>query len=147
MSPASLLFLIQLQIIVTYRRNRLKSYYSLKEINFNVRIAFKIAITETPTSANTASHILATPNAPRSSTSAFIKSAKTIFCFTILKVFLEIFTTCAIFLTSSSIRTTSAASIAASEPILPIAIPTSTLVSTGASLIPSPAKASFSLPF
>ena len=49
-----------------------------------------------------------------------------------------------IFIGSSSIRTTSAASIAASEPIAPIAIPISALESTGASLIPSPTKASFS---
>ena len=49
-----------------------------------------------------------------------------------------------IFCGSSSIRTTSAASIAASEPSAPIAIPISALESTGASLIPSPTKASFS---
>ena len=42
-------------------------------------------------------------------------------------------------------RTISAASIAASEPMAPIAIPISALESTGASLIPSPTKASFSL--
>ena len=49
-----------------------------------------------------------------------------------------------IFNGSSSIRTTSAASIAASEPRAPIAIPISALERTGASLIPSPTKASFS---
>ena len=49
-----------------------------------------------------------------------------------------------IFSGSSSIRTTSAASIAASEPIAPIAIPISARVNTGASLIPSPTKASLS---
>ena len=63
------------------------------------------------------------------------------FCFTMRSVFLAILTTDAIFVTSSSIRTISAASIAASEPILPIAIPMSALVSTGASLIPSPTNA------
>ena len=50
----------------------------------------------------------------------------------------------AIFTGSSSIRTISAASIAASAPSAPMAIPKSTLESTGASLIPSPTKASFS---
>ena len=45
---------------------------------------------------------------------------------------------------SSSIKTISAASIAASEPSAPIAIPISALESTGASLIPSPTKASLS---
>ena len=42
---------------------------------------------------------------------------------------------------SSVIRTTSAASMAASEPRPPIAIPTSARARTGASLIPSPTKA------
>ncbi len=44
----------------------------------------------------------------------------------------------AIFDGSSVIITTSAASIAASEPRPPIATPTSALANTGASLIPSP---------
>ena len=44
----------------------------------------------------------------------------------------------------SSIRTTSAASMAASEPRAPMAIPISARESTGASLIPSPTNASFS---
>ena len=48
---------------------------------------------------------------------------------------------------SSSISTISAASIAASEPIAPIAIPISDRLSTGASFIPSPTNASFSLSF
>ena len=46
---------------------------------------------------------------------------------------------------SSSIRTTSAASIAASEPMAPIAIPISALESTGASFMPSPTNASVPL--
>ena len=46
--------------------------------------------------------------------------------------------------TSSSISTTSAASIAASDPMLPMVMPISALVSTGASLMPSPTNASFS---
>ena len=49
----------------------------------------------------------------------------------------------AISIGSSSISTISAASIAASEPIAPMAIPMSALVRTGASLIPSPTNASF----
>ena len=40
--------------------------------SFKVRMEFKIAMTETPTSANTASHIFAIPSAPRIRTSAFI---------------------------------------------------------------------------
>ena len=51
----------------------------------------------------------------------------------------------AIFIGSSSISTTSAASMAASEPIAPIAMPISARLSTGASLMPSPTKASFRL--
>ena len=48
----------------------------------------------------------------------------------------------AIFDGLSSMSTTSAASMAASLPRAPIAIPTSARASTGASLIPSPTKAS-----
>ena len=51
----------------------------------------------------------------------------------------------AIFDGSSSIKTISAASIAASEPSAPIAIPISARDNTGASFIPSPTKASFFL--
>ena len=53
---------------------------------------FKIAMTDTPTSANTASHILAIPNAPSISTIAFTPSANTIFWCTMESVFLAIFT-------------------------------------------------------
>ena len=63
---------------------------------------------------------------------------------TILNVFLDIFMAVAILAGSSSISTMSAASIAASEPSAPIAIPISALESTGASLIPSPTNASTS---
>ncbi len=45
---------------------------------------------------------------------------------------------------SSSISTMSAASIAASDPMAPMAIPISALERTGASLMPSPTNASFS---
>lgn len=98
---------------------------------FRALMAFKIAITDTPTSANTASHILAAPKAPIARTINFTPRAKTIFCITIRSVLREIRTTAAIFLGSSSIRTISAASIAASDPMLPIAIPTSARESTG----------------
>ena len=47
---------------------------------------------------------------------------------------------------SSYISTTSAASMAASEPIAPIATPMSARASTGASLMPSPTKASIPSP-
>jgi hypothetical protein len=49
---------------------------------------------------------------------------------------------CAILAGSSSISTTSAASMAASLPSAPMAMPTSARLSTGASLMPSPTKAS-----
>ena len=71
--------------------------------------------------------------------------ANTIFWFAIRIVFRAIFITAAILEGSSVIRTTSAASMAASEPRPPIAMPTSALASTGASLIPSPTNTS--LPF
>lgn len=54
---------------------------------FSARIAFKIAITETPTSAKTASHIFAMPSAPRSKTRSFTPNAKTMFCRTMRSVF------------------------------------------------------------
>ena len=49
----------------------------------------------------------------------------------------------AIFMGSSSIRTTAAASMAASDPMAPMAMPISARERTGASLMPSPTKASF----
>ena len=99
----------------------------------------------TPTSANIASHIFAIPSAPNTKQMNLTANAKTIFCFTILNVLVEIFIAREIFNGSSSIKTTSAASMAASLPRPPIAIPISARESTGASLIPSPTKASFSL--
>ena len=74
-------------------------------------------------------------------------SANTIFSLTILNVLIAILIASDILAGSSSISTTSAASIAASDPSAPIAIPISALDSTGASLIPSPAKATFSFGF
>ena len=103
--------------------------------------ALRIAITATPTSAKTASHIPASPNAPNISTRAFTPRAKIIFSLTIVIVFRDIFTASAMLDGSSFISTTSAASMAISEPKPPIAIPISALAITGASFIPSPANA------
>ena len=100
----------------------------------------------TPTSAKIAAHMLVIPRAPRIRQANFTTRAKTMFWYTIRRHFFDIFIALEIFIGSSSIRTTSAASIAASEPKAPMAMPMSALVSTGASLIPSPAKASFPLP-
>ena len=47
-------------------------------------MAFNTAIKATPTSANTASHILAKPVAPKIITIIFIPKANIIFCHTIL---------------------------------------------------------------
>ena len=65
----------------------------------------------------------------------------------ILFVFLEILIASGIFLKSSFITTISDASIAAAEPISPIEIPINALFKTGASLIPSPTKATSGLSF
>ena len=91
--------------------------------------------------------MFAIPSAPSTSITAFTPSAKMIFSQTILIVFLAIFMASAIFDGLSSIKTTSADSIAASEPIAPIAIPQSARIRTGASFIPSPTNASLPLPF
>ena len=85
------------------------------------------------------------PTAPRISHIIFSPIAKYIFWWTIDIHFLDILIAFEILSGSSSIRTTSAASIAASDPIAPIAIPISALVSTGASFIPSPTNVTFSL--
>ena len=72
----------------------------------------------------------------------FTPMAKTIFCRAIASVFRASLMAVATFPSESSMRTTSAASIAASDPRTPIAIPTSALASTGASFMPSPTNAS-----
>ena len=99
---------------------------------------------ETPTSPAIAIHIFAIPRTPKIITSALTAKQNTMFSFTILSVFLAIRIVFGIFSISSSMITISAASIAASDPILPIATPISALTSTGASLIPSPTNTSFS---
>ena len=101
-------------------------------------IEFIMAMTDTPTSANTASHIFERPTALSMSTSIFTARAKIIFCLTIDVVFLAILRARAILEGLSSISTMSAASMAASEPIPPMAMPTSALEREGASFMPSP---------
>ena len=64
--------------------------------------------------------------------------ANTMFCHAMCMVLRAMSIAVAIFFGSSVMRTTSAASIAASEPSAPIAMPTSARASTGASLMPSP---------
>ena len=81
------------------------------------------------------------PGMESSSTRILKPSAKVTFWFTILLVLLATFMPTASLPISSSISTTSAASIAASEPIAPMAIPRSAAASTGASLMPSPTNA------
>ncbi|MPN46601.1 hypothetical protein SDC9_194192 [bioreactor metagenome] len=75
--------------------------------------------------------------------SPFTPKANIMFCHTIRFVFFAILIVSTSFEGSSVISTISAASIAASEPKAPIAIPISALARTGASLMPSPTKASF----
>ena len=55
-------------------------------------MAFRIAMTATPTSAKTASHIVAIPIAPRMSTNALTTSANMMFSLTITRVFFAILT-------------------------------------------------------
>ena len=102
-------------------------------------------MTITPTSAKMAAHIPAIPSAPSSRHSALMPSANTMFWCTMRRVRRAMRIASAIFAGSSSISTTSAASMAASEPSAPMAMPTSARDSTGASLMPSPTKARFSL--
>jgi len=86
------------------------------------------------------------PTAPRRRTTSLIPIENHVFWLTMARHLREIRIAWEIFMGSSSIRTTSAASIAASDPIAPMAIPISARVSTGASLIPSPTKARFPFP-
>ena len=109
---------------------------------FRIRIAFRTAMIVTPTSPNTASHIPAMPSAPRTRNTLLMPRAITMFCITIRFVAFATSMASTSFDGSSVIRTTSAASIAASEPRPPMAMPTSARARTGASLMPSPTKAS-----
>ena len=98
----------------------------------------------TPTSAKIASHMLPIPTAVRRRQRSLTPIANQIFSRTMRRHFLEIRIAVTIRRGSSSIKTISAASIAASDPIAPIAMPISALASTGASLMPSPTKATLS---
>lgn len=74
----------------------------------------------------------------RSRTATFAAIANAMFCLAIPRVRRAMRTDAATLEGMSSMRTTSAASMAASEPMAPMAIPTSARASTGASLMPSP---------
>ena len=99
-------------------------------------------MTITPTSPKMAAHILAAPTATSSRHKALTIRAKAMFSYTMRMHLREMRMALAIFRGSSSISTTSAASMAASEPMAPMAMPISARDSTGASLTPSPTKAS-----
>ena len=122
--------------------------YCLNYLNFvrMARVEFRIAMTDTPTSAKTAAPICARPTAPSTSTIALTPSAKTIFSRAMPMVFLAMCIASPSFEGLSSRMTRSAAAIAASEPRPPMATPTSDCASTGASFMPSPTKTSV-LPF
>ena len=110
-------------------------------------MALRTAKRDTPTSAKTASHMPAKPKAPRHKKTIFTPRANIIFCRIIFFVYRAISTASTSFDGSSVIRTTSAASTAASLPSPHIAIPMSAIARTGASFIPSPIKASFPFGF
>ena len=61
-----------------------------------MRAAFRTAITDTPTSANTAAHIVANPAAPKIRTPNFTARDSIIFWRTIVSVFFDIFMAVAI---------------------------------------------------
>ncbi len=103
-------------------------------------------MTATPTSAKTAIHMFAMPKAASTSTANLVPRAKMMFCHTMRMV--RRATSMAFAMSSglSFMSTMSAASMAASDPMAPMAMPMSARVSTGASLMPSPTKASLPLP-
>ena len=105
------------------------------------RKEFKIQIMATPTSANTAIHILAMPGILSSITPNLTIRAKAMFCRAMEMVRRAIFSALGRPYRSSFRSTRSLASTAASEPTPPIATPTWAIASTGASLTPSPTKA------
>ena len=87
--------------------------------------------------------MLAKPTAPSKRHRTLMPIASQMFSLTMRRHLREILMPLAIFRGSSSMRTISAASMAASDPMAPIAMPISARDKTGASLIPSPTKASF----
>ena len=109
------------------------------------RMAFNTASTITPTSAKIASHILTMPTMPNIRQMPFTPNAMTIFSLTMRRHFRDMRIALPIFVVSSSMSTTSAAYMATSLPIAPIAMPTSARDNTGASLMPSPTKAVLSV--
>ena len=108
-------------------------------------MAFNTAMIITPTSAKIAIHIFANTNGTQDQADNFDTYSKIDISYTMRIHLRAILIALEIFSGSSSISTISAASIAASEPRAPMAIPMSALDNTGASLIPSPTNASFSL--
>ncbi len=109
------------------------------------RIAFRIAITDTPTSAKTAAHILAQPVALKSRTKELYapRRKNNIFICNADRLSGNPHNS-EIFRVRPSSEPHPAASIAASGRGHPIAIPTSARASTGASLIPSPTNTELS---
>ena len=78
-------YIICYEILFSY------NLYDLLIFFFHIAlIALSTAIKATPTSANTASHILDAPNAVATKTITFTPNANIIFCHTILLVFLDI---------------------------------------------------------
>ncbi|AIG97011.1 cadmium-translocating P-type ATPase [Archaeoglobus fulgidus DSM 8774] len=106
-------------------------------------IEFITAISVTPTSANTASHIVAIPIAPRLMKNPFTAKARTMFSHTTFCVLFASLIALATFDGLSSMITTSTTSMAALL-IAPMEMPTSAPAITGASLMPSPTKAKLS---
>ena len=105
-------------------------------------MALRTARTVTPTSAKTAIHMVARPSTASRSTSTLMPIANAMFSLAMRRVRRAMRTAAAILDGLSSMSTTSAASMAASEPSAPMAMPISARVRTGASLMPSPTKAS-----
>ena len=99
---------------------------------FKARMEFRMAISVTPTSANTPIHIFAMPKAVKIRITTLIPRENTMFCHKICMVFPAMRIAVLNAEGSSFIKTTSAASIAASLPMPPIATPISALASTGA---------------
>lgn len=91
----------------------------------NTLVEFATATKAVPMSSNTASHMDAIPMVPRKMNIPLITNTRDMFCQTILRVCFAMETASANFKGESVISTTSAVSIATSEPRAPIATPTS----------------------
>ena len=103
-------------------------------------MALRMQITSTPTSPKIAIHMFTNPSGVRNIMANLIARAMTMFCTTMLCILLYAPIDSGTLEGLSSMITTSAASIAASDPIQPMAMPTSARASYGESLIPSPTK-------